>query len=47
MKGEMTGVLTAQGTSEELRFAVDDQFGAELTYFSRCVLDGRPSCGQN
>ncbi len=41
MIGEMTGVLTAQGTSEELRFAADDQFGAELTYFSRCVLEGR------
>ncbi len=41
MKGEMTGVLTAQGTWEELRFAADDQFGAELTYFSCCVLEGR------
>jgi predicted dehydrogenase len=41
MKGEKTGVLTAQGASEELRFAADDQFGTELTYFSRCVLEGR------
>ncbi len=41
MKGEMTGVLTVQGLSEELRFAADDQFGAELTYFSGCVLEGR------
>ena len=41
MKGEMTGVLTVQGKSEELRFAADDQFGAELTYFSRCVLENR------
>ncbi len=41
MKGEMTGVLTVDGKSEALRFPADDQFGAELIYFSRCVLDNR------
>lgn len=41
MKGRMTGSVTVGGTSEPLVFEPDDQFGAQLVYFSGCVLDGR------
>jgi predicted dehydrogenase len=40
MKGEMAGVLTVAGKAERFPFAANDQFGAELDYFSRCILAG-------
>jgi predicted dehydrogenase len=40
MKGDMAGVLTVEGKAERFSFAANDQFGAELDYFSRCILAG-------
>lgn len=38
---EMTLRWTVRGRTTERRYAKRDQFGPELLYFSRCILDGR------
>jgi len=45
---ELHSYVTVDGKIEEKSFPQRDQFGAELIYFSRCVLEGRDPqpCGR-
>ena len=39
-EGELKSRLTIEGKSKEHTFKQRDQFGAQLLYFSRCILEG-------
>ena len=40
-EGELKSVLTIGGKSTAHTFKQHDQFGAQLLYFSACILEGR------